>query len=74
MILAQGLGLLKIITNLLHTYDAAGNNLVILVGATDRENEWIGEGWFDFRNWYSKSIFVTSMLTGDSTGGTLCCQ
>ncbi|EZF11364.1 hypothetical protein H112_07553 [Trichophyton rubrum D6] len=43
VILAQGLGLLKIITNLLHTYDAAGNNLIILVGATDRENEWIGE-------------------------------
>ncbi|KAK2871836.1 hypothetical protein FQN49_002779 [Arthroderma sp. PD_2] len=43
VILAQGLGLLRIITNLLHTYDAAGNNLVLLVGATDRENEWIGE-------------------------------
>ncbi|KAM5439585.1 DNA repair protein RAD16 [Microsporum ferrugineum] len=43
VILAQGLGLLRIITNLLHTYDAAGNNLILLVGATDRENEWIGE-------------------------------
>lgn len=30
-------------TNLLHTYDAAGNSLVILVGAEDRENDWIGE-------------------------------
>lgn len=30
-------------TNLLHAYDAAGNNLVLLVGADDRENGWIGE-------------------------------
>ena len=30
-------------TNLLHSYDAAGNSLVIIVGAEDRENEWIGE-------------------------------
>ncbi len=30
-------------TNLLHTFDAAGNSLVIVVGAEDRENEWIGE-------------------------------
>ena len=43
IILARGLGLLKIVTNLLHTYDAAGNSLVILVGAEERENEWIGE-------------------------------
>ena len=49
MILAQGLGLLRIITNLLHTYDAAGDNLVLIVGANDRENEWIGEGWFQAR-------------------------
>ncbi|KAI1617421.1 DNA excision repair protein ERCC-4 [Exophiala viscosa] len=43
VILARGLGLLKIVTNLLHSYDAAGNSLVIVVGAEDRENEWIGE-------------------------------
>ncbi|KAL1952560.1 hypothetical protein VTO42DRAFT_4818 [Malbranchea cinnamomea] len=43
VILAPGLGLLRIITNLLHTYDAAGNNLVLVVGANDQENEWIGE-------------------------------
>lgn len=43
VILAKGLGLLKIVTNLLHTYDVAGNSLVIVVGAEDRENEWIGE-------------------------------
>lgn len=29
--------------NLLHAYDAAGNNLILLVGADDRENRWIGE-------------------------------
>lgn len=43
VILARGLGLLRIVTNLLHTYDAAGNNLVVVVGADDRENGWIGE-------------------------------
>ncbi|PGH11399.1 hypothetical protein AJ79_04900 [Helicocarpus griseus UAMH5409] len=43
VILARGLGLLRIVTNLLHSYDAAGNNLVIVVGADSRENEWIGE-------------------------------
>ncbi|OJD18064.1 hypothetical protein AJ78_01894 [Emergomyces pasteurianus Ep9510] len=43
VILARGLGLLRIVTNLLHSYDATGNNLVILVGAGSRENEWIGE-------------------------------
>ncbi|EAS30298.2 DNA repair protein (rad1) [Coccidioides immitis RS] len=43
VILAQGLGLLRIVTNLLHAYDAAGNNLVLVIGANDRENEWIGE-------------------------------
>ncbi|RMD42918.1 hypothetical protein DV735_g2197, partial [Chaetothyriales sp. CBS 134920] len=43
IVLARGLGLLKIVTNLLHTYDAAGNSLVIVVGADDKENDWIGE-------------------------------
>lgn len=43
MILARGLGLLRIVTNLLHSYDAAGNNLILLVGADERENVWIGE-------------------------------
>lgn len=42
-ILARGLSLLRLVTNLLHTYDAAGHNLVLLVGADDRENGWIGE-------------------------------
>ena len=42
--LARGLGLIRIVTNLLHSYDAAGNNLIILVGADERENGWIGEG------------------------------
>jgi DNA excision repair protein ERCC-4 len=44
VVLARGLGLLHLITNLLHFYDAVGNNLVLVVGADDRENEWIGEG------------------------------
>ncbi|KAG9258680.1 MUS38-like protein [Emericellopsis atlantica] len=43
VILARGLGLMRIITNLLHSYDAAGNNLIVVVGAEDRENGWIGE-------------------------------
>jgi DNA excision repair protein ERCC-4 len=34
---------LRIVTNLLHSYDAAGNNLIILLGADERENQWIGE-------------------------------
>lgn len=43
ILLARGLGLLRIVTNLLHSYDVAGNSLVIVVGADDHENEWIGE-------------------------------
>ncbi|KAL9037915.1 MAG: hypothetical protein Q9214_005491 [Letrouitia sp. 1 TL-2023] len=44
VVLARGLGLLRVVTNLLHSYDAAGNNLIVIVGADERENEWIGEG------------------------------
>jgi DNA excision repair protein ERCC-4 len=43
VLLARGLGLLRIVTNLLHCYDAAGNNLILLLGADERENVWIGE-------------------------------
>ena len=43
VILARGLGLLRVVTNLLHSYDATGNSLVIVVGAEDRENDWVGE-------------------------------
>lgn len=43
VVLARGLGLMRLITNLLHSYDAAGNNLIVVVGAQDRENAWIGE-------------------------------
>lgn len=43
MVLARGLGLMRLITNLLHSYDAAGNNLIVVVGADERENGWIGE-------------------------------
>lgn len=44
VLLARGLGLLRVVINLLHSYDAAGNNLIVIVGADDRENGWIGEG------------------------------
>ena len=43
IILARGLGLLRVVTNLLHSYDAVGKNLVVIVGADERENGWIGE-------------------------------
>ena len=43
LIIARGLGLLRLVTNLLHSYDAAGHNLILIVGADDRENGWIGE-------------------------------
>ncbi|KAI9730143.1 MAG: hypothetical protein M1818_008237 [Claussenomyces sp. TS43310] len=43
VVLARGLGLLKIVTNLLHSYDAAGSNLIVIVGAEERENGWIAE-------------------------------
>ncbi|KAI0908371.1 DNA repair endonuclease XPF [Ustulina deusta] len=43
VVIAKGLGLMRLVTNLLHSYDAAGNNLVIIVGAEGRENAWVGE-------------------------------
>ncbi|KAK4965579.1 DNA repair protein RAD16 [Elasticomyces elasticus] len=43
LILARGLGTLRLATNLLHSYDCVGNNLILLLAATDRENAWIGE-------------------------------
>ncbi|KAF1989097.1 DNA repair endonuclease XPF [Aulographum hederae CBS 113979] len=43
LLLARGLGLLRVVTNLLHSYDAAGNSLILVVGADERENGWIGE-------------------------------
>lgn len=43
LVLARGLGLPRLVANLLHSYDAAGNNLILLVGAEDRENAWLGE-------------------------------
>ena len=44
LVLARGLGLIRVVTNLLHSYDTAGSNLIIVVGADERENGWIGEG------------------------------
>lgn len=43
VILARGLGLMRLLTNLLHSYDAAGHNLIAVVNAEERENSWIGE-------------------------------
>ncbi|KAF8428265.1 hypothetical protein EV426DRAFT_680524 [Tirmania nivea] len=43
VIMARGLGLPRIVTNLLHAYDAAGDNLVLIIGAGERENKWIGD-------------------------------
>ncbi|KAH8838344.1 hypothetical protein MCOR27_009988 [Pyricularia oryzae] len=43
IIIARGLGLMRLVTNLLHSYDAAGNNLVLVVNADEREIGWIGE-------------------------------
>lgn len=34
---------MRLVNNLLHSYDAAGNNLIIIVGAEERENAWIAE-------------------------------
>lgn len=33
VVLARGLGLMRLVNNLLHSYDAAGNNLIVIVGA-----------------------------------------
>ncbi|KAF3901561.1 hypothetical protein ABW21_db0201995 [Orbilia brochopaga] len=44
VVLARGLGLQQIVANLLHSYDAAGRNLVLLVGAGDLDNTRLGEG------------------------------
>ncbi|KAM0560999.1 hypothetical protein ACHAPJ_003499 [Fusarium lateritium] len=43
VVIARGLGLMRLVNNLLHSYDAAGNNLIVVVGADERENGWIGE-------------------------------
>ncbi|KAI1436428.1 DNA repair endonuclease XPF [Xylaria sp. CBS 124048] len=43
VVIAKGLGLMRLVTNLLHSYDAAGNNLIVIIGAEGSENVWIGE-------------------------------
>ncbi|KAK5998790.1 DNA repair protein rad16 [Cladobotryum mycophilum] len=43
VIIARGLGLMRLVTNLLHSYDAVGTNLIVIVGADERENAWLGE-------------------------------
>lgn len=34
---------MRLVNNLLHSYDAGGNNLIVIVAADERENGWIGE-------------------------------
>ncbi|KAI1015692.1 hypothetical protein LB503_009695 [Fusarium chuoi] len=43
VVIARGLGLMRLVNNLLHSYDAGGNNLIVVVAADERENGWIGE-------------------------------
>ncbi|KAK6503617.1 hypothetical protein TWF481_008626 [Arthrobotrys musiformis] len=43
IVMAKGLGMQEIVANLLHSYDAAGRNLVLLVGASELENTRFGE-------------------------------
>ena len=54
VIMAHGLGLLPIVSGFLHSYDACGNNFIILVGADERENELISEALLE-RQRVSKS-------------------
>jgi DNA excision repair protein ERCC-4 len=65
VILARGLGLLRIVTNLLHSYDAAGKNLIVVVGADERENGWIGEALAEHA-----AISVAPLARGLSTVNT----
>ncbi|KAK9449553.1 uncharacterized protein V1518DRAFT_416320 [Limtongia smithiae] len=44
VILARGLALPRIVTNLIHAYNVAGRNLVVTIGATERDIEWMGAG------------------------------
>ena len=69
VILARGLGLLRLVVNLLHSYDAVGNNLIVIVGADERENGWIGEGILA-----RGSQRCTRQLTLISAGGACCCE
>jgi DNA excision repair protein ERCC-4 len=59
-----------VVTNLLHSYDAAGGNLIVVVGATDRENGWIGEG--AILDCASVNIYTGEALTATSIGGACC--
>lgn len=48
---------MRIVTNLLHAYDAAGNNLIIIVGADEREVSWIGEGMLGSFRWKPRTFY-----------------
>ncbi|KAF3078991.1 hypothetical protein TWF569_002120 [Orbilia oligospora] len=43
VVMARGLGLCDIVANILHSYDATGRSLVLLVGASELENTRFGE-------------------------------
>ncbi|KAL1894805.1 DNA repair protein RAD16 [Ceratocystis pirilliformis] len=49
VIMARGLGLLRLVANLLHSYDAAGNNLILLMGADEREATWLGRSLIEHK-------------------------
>jgi hypothetical protein len=55
------------VTNLLHSYDAAGGSLIVIVGATDQENGWIGEGVLLASG--NANVDVMEMLMTISVGG-----
>jgi len=48
VVLGPGLGLLQIVSNLLHVYDATGDSFVIVLGASERESRWISDGTLVF--------------------------
>lgn len=68
--MARGLGLLRLVTNLLHSYDAAGSNLIVVVGADERENGWIGEGTLGARGTETDCW----QLIQCSVSGACCCE
>ncbi|KAL5611392.1 uncharacterized protein BROUX77_001548 [Berkeleyomyces rouxiae] len=49
VVMAQGLGMLRLVANLLHSYDAAGNNLILLMGANERETTWLGRSLIEHK-------------------------
>lgn len=63
---------MRLVTNLLHSYDAAGNNLIVVVNAEERENAWIGEALAEHAaiSMSSKARGLTVVNTDFSSVGT----